>query len=59
MTISLVVLFGVALIALLRFRYLRFGSALIAIGFGYFLASTGAAPTINDLIDTLTATFSS
>lgn len=48
-TVSLVVLFGLWLFALLRSRTLGCGSAFIAAGFGFFLASTGAAGFINQL----------
>ncbi|MFI8425094.1 hypothetical protein [Streptomyces sp. NPDC085479] len=48
-TISLVVLFGLVLFFLLRSRSLGYGSAFIAAGFGFFLASTGAAGPINQL----------
>ncbi|MER5481880.1 hypothetical protein ABT024_01505 [Streptomyces sp. NPDC002812] len=49
-TISLVVLLGVILTVLLRTRTLGAGSALVAVGFGFFLAATGAADPINDFI---------
>lgn len=48
-TISLVVLFGIALAVLLRFKALGVGSAFIAVMFGFFLASTGLAGPINNL----------
>ncbi|MEU5429966.1 hypothetical protein AB0H73_30835 [Streptomyces olivoreticuli] len=48
-TVSLVALFGLVLFFLLRSRALGYGSAFIAIGFGFFLASTGAAGPINHL----------
>ncbi|KIQ62913.1 hypothetical protein TR51_28925 [Kitasatospora griseola] len=53
LTISLVVLFGIALAALLRFKALGYGSALIAVMFGFFLASTGLAGPINNLVSGL------
>ncbi|MGR8009236.1 hypothetical protein [Streptomyces hypolithicus] len=46
-TISLVALFGLVLFFLLRGKSLGFGSAFIAVGFGFFLASTGASGPIN------------
>ncbi|MEV6331462.1 hypothetical protein [Streptomyces sp. NPDC051909] len=48
-TISLVFLFGLVLFFLLRSNSLSYGSAFIAVMFGFFLASTGAAEPINQL----------
>ncbi|MFJ9373791.1 hypothetical protein [Streptomyces sp. NPDC101455] len=48
-TVSLVALFGLVLFFLLRSRTLGAGAAFIAAGFGFFLASTGAAGPINQL----------
>ncbi|MFD0150801.1 hypothetical protein ACWGQ4_06250 [Streptomyces sp. NPDC055721] len=57
-TVSLVALFGLVLFFLLRSRTLGPGAAFTATGFGFFLASTGAAEPINQLtssvIDALT-----
>ncbi|MFB6984105.1 hypothetical protein [Streptomyces scopuliridis] len=53
LNISLVVLFGLVLFFLLRSRSLSFGAALAAAGFGFFLASTGAADPINHLTTAL------
>lgn len=52
-TVSLVALFGLVLFFLLRSKTLGYGSALIAAGFGFFLASTGAATPINQLTDSV------
>ncbi|MYS07433.1 hypothetical protein GTW71_13545 [Streptomyces sp. SID6041] len=52
-TVSLVALFGLVLALLLRAKTLGYGSALIAAGFGFFLASTGAATPINRLAQSL------
>lgn len=49
LTISAVALFGLVLFFLLRSRSLGAGSAFVAAGFGFFLASTGAAGPINNL----------
>ncbi|MFF2025493.1 hypothetical protein ACFVW2_27285 [Streptomyces sp. NPDC058171] len=51
--VSLVLLLGLVLFFLLRTRALTLGSALIAAGFGFFLASTGAAGPINDFTTAL------
>ncbi|MDQ0985946.1 hypothetical protein [Streptomyces sp. V2I9] len=48
-TVSLVLLFGLVLFFLLRSNSLGWGSAFIAVMFGYFLASTGASTPINEL----------
>jgi len=48
-TVSLVLLFGLVLFFLLRSNSLGYGSAFTAAGFGFFLASTGAAGPINEL----------
>ncbi|MFG2872934.1 hypothetical protein [Streptomyces sp. NPDC048338] len=52
-TVSLVALFGLVLFFLLRSRTLGPGAAFIAAGFGFFLASTGAATPINQLTTSL------
>ncbi|MFD9608770.1 hypothetical protein ACFWWS_05340 [Streptomyces sp. NPDC059083] len=52
-TVSLVALFGLVLFFLLRSRTLGPGAAFIAAGFGFFLASTGAARPINQLAASL------
>ncbi|MGJ5693915.1 hypothetical protein GTW50_12810 [Streptomyces sp. SID7815] len=48
-TVSLVALFGLVLFFLLRSRSLTPGAAFTATGFGFFLASTGAAGPINEM----------
>ena len=49
-TVSLALLFGLVLLILLRSRSLSAGAAFTAAGFGFFLATTGAAgPIINQL----------
>ncbi|MGW8779213.1 hypothetical protein ACWGNM_14200 [Streptomyces sp. NPDC055796] len=48
-TISLVALFGLVLYFLLRNGSLSYGGAFTAAGFGFFLASTGAAGPINQM----------
>ncbi|MFE5628047.1 hypothetical protein [Streptomyces sp. NPDC056543] len=53
-TVSLVALFGLVLYFLLRAGSLTYGPAFIAAGFGFFLASTGAAATpINQLTNSV------
>ncbi|MFF3454286.1 hypothetical protein ACFYXH_08125 [Streptomyces sp. NPDC002730] len=48
-TVSLVALFGLVLFFLLRSKTLGFGSAFIAMMFGFYLASTGASEPMNEL----------
>ncbi|MEV7613787.1 hypothetical protein [Streptomyces sp. NPDC089799] len=48
-TVSLVAVFGLVLYFLLRSGSLSAGSAFTAAGFGFFLASTGAAGPINQM----------
>ncbi|MFD5885527.1 hypothetical protein ACFWHQ_05980 [Streptomyces sp. NPDC060334] len=48
-TVSLVALFGLVLFFLLRSHSLSTGSAFVAAGFGFFLASTGVAGPINEM----------
>ncbi|WP_371635607.1 hypothetical protein OG988_12735 [Streptomyces zaomyceticus] len=57
-TISLVALFGLVLFFLLRSKSLGAGTAFIAAGFGFFLASTGAAKPINQLAESVIQAFS-
>ena len=53
LTVSLVVLAGIAVLILLRTGYLRIWPALAAALFGFTLASTGIAPAINDGISSI------
>ncbi|WP_040906359.1 hypothetical protein [Streptomyces griseoflavus] len=48
-TVSLALLFGLVMFILLRARSLSAGAAFTAAGFGFFLATTGAAEPINQL----------
>lgn len=48
-TISLVLIFGIALAVLLRFKALGAGAAIVAVLFGFYLADTDARATVNDL----------
>ncbi|WJY31314.1 hypothetical protein QTO28_10005 [Streptomyces sp. P9-2B-1] len=54
-TLSLVALFGLVLFFLLRSRSLTPGAAFTATGFGFFLASTGAAAPITEMAAALVA----
>ncbi|MFF1376769.1 hypothetical protein [Streptomyces sp. NPDC058308] len=48
-SVSLVLLYGLILFFLLRGKSLGYGSAFIAVMFGFFLASTSAAGPVNEL----------
>jgi hypothetical protein len=48
-TVSLVALFGLVLFFLLRSKTLGYGSAFIAVMFGFYLASTGASGPMTEL----------
>ncbi|MER7570989.1 hypothetical protein [Streptomyces sp. NPDC126514] len=48
-TVSLVALFGLVLFFLLRSKTLGYGSAFVAMMFGFYLASTGASKPMSDL----------
>ncbi|MFF8944293.1 hypothetical protein ACF1A5_18880 [Streptomyces sp. NPDC014864] len=49
-TVSMVLLSGLVLLFLLRSKALGYGSAFVAVMFGFYLASTGAADTVNALM---------
>ncbi|MGW3954073.1 hypothetical protein ACWEKM_24840 [Streptomyces sp. NPDC004752] len=53
-SISAVVLLGIVVFVLIRGGSVRLLPALACAGFGFFLASTGAAPFITDVISTVT-----
>ncbi|MET8955486.1 hypothetical protein [Streptomyces sp. NPDC004533] len=58
-SISAVVLLGIIAFVLLRRGSVRIWPALTCTGFGFFLASTSAAPTITDAIGAITGWISS
>ncbi|WP_033820894.1 hypothetical protein [Kitasatospora sp. MBT63] len=49
-TVSAALLFGVALALMLRFKAVTAAGAVVAALFGFYLASTGIAPTVNHAI---------
>ncbi|MFJ8374074.1 hypothetical protein ACIQ9I_21150 [Streptomyces sp. NPDC094461] len=53
LTVSAVVLFLAIVLILLRTGYLRFGPGLAAALLGFFVASTGIAPTINRTLSSI------
>lgn len=50
LTISVVLILGVLVAGLLRFRAVGFGAFVLVALFGFYLAETGAADTINQLV---------
>jgi flagellar biosynthesis protein FliQ len=55
-SLSVVMLLAIILIVLIRGKTLKVGPAIVAILFGFFLASTGMAPSIQKFLDSLAAT---
>ncbi|MGW7574092.1 hypothetical protein [Streptomyces sp. NPDC054765] len=56
LSLSVVLLLGIILIVLIRGKSIKAGPALVAIMFGFFLASTGMAPSINRFLNSLAET---
>ncbi|MET9416238.1 hypothetical protein ABZY03_19040 [Streptomyces klenkii] len=54
LTIPLVLLLAALLAMLLRFRALGAGAAIVAALFGFYLADTSAAATVNQLVTAVT-----
>jgi hypothetical protein len=55
-SLSVVVLLAIVLIVLLRGKSLKAGPAIVAILFGFFLASSGMAPSINRFLNSIADT---
>ncbi|MEU1625086.1 hypothetical protein ABZ746_07050 [Streptomyces sp. NPDC020096] len=55
-SLSVVVVLAIVLFVLLRGGSLKGGPAIVAILFGFFLASTGMAPSIHRFLDSLATT---
>lgn len=54
LTLSAVLLLGVVVALLLRFKALGFGAFVLVALFGFYLADTGAADSINQLVTAFT-----
>ncbi|MFJ9244236.1 hypothetical protein [Streptomyces sp. NPDC101776] len=54
LTIPLVLLLAVVAVLLLRFKAVGFGAAVVVALFGFYLAHTGAADTVNHLVTAVT-----
>ncbi|WAX80054.1 hypothetical protein [Streptomyces sp. KMM 9044] len=52
-SLSVVVLLAVILVVLIRGGSIKAGPAIVAILFGFFLASTGMAPSISRFMDSI------
>lgn len=52
----MVLLFAVILVVMIRGGSIKTGPAIVAVLFGFFLASTGMAPSINRFMDSLADT---
>ncbi|ARF72525.1 hypothetical protein ACIOD0_07350 [Kitasatospora albolonga] len=55
-SLSMVLLFAVILVVLIRGGSIKPGPALVAVLFGFFLASTGMAPSINRFMNSIADT---
>lgn len=58
-SLSVVLLLAIILVVLMRGGSIKAGPAVVAILFGFFLASTGMAPSINRFLDSLAETINS
>ncbi|MFH8343893.1 hypothetical protein [Streptomyces sp. NPDC018045] len=56
LSLSVVLLLGIIMIVLIRGKSLKAGPAIVAILFGFFLASTGIAPSINRFLNSVADT---
>ncbi|CAM5737348.1 MULTISPECIES: hypothetical protein [Streptomyces] len=52
-SLSVVLLLAIILVVLIRGGSIKAGPAIVAILFGFFLASTGMAPSINRFMDSI------
>ncbi|MGV9554741.1 hypothetical protein [Streptomyces sp. NPDC003401] len=58
-SLSVVLLLAIVLVVLIRGGSIKGGPAVVAILFGFFLASTGMAPSINRFLNSLAETINS
>jgi hypothetical protein len=52
-SLSVVLLLAIILVVMIRGGSIKAGPAIVAALFGFFLASTGMAPSINNFLDSL------
>ncbi|MFF8911862.1 hypothetical protein ACF08M_00680 [Streptomyces sp. NPDC015032] len=55
-SLSLVLLLAIVLVVLIRGGSIKPGPAIVAVLFGFFLASTGMAPSINKFMNSIAET---
>ncbi|MEU9362312.1 MULTISPECIES: hypothetical protein [unclassified Streptomyces] len=55
-SLSVVLLLGIVMVVLIRGGSLKGGPAVVAMLFGFFLASTGMAPSINRFMNSIADT---
>ncbi|CAM5525553.1 hypothetical protein ACFYUM_09960 [Streptomyces fimicarius] len=55
-SLSMVLLFAVILVVMIRGGSIKAGPAIVAVLFGFFLASTGMAPSINRFMNSIADT---
>ncbi|CAL9446659.1 hypothetical protein ACH4LN_29220 [Streptomyces albus] len=55
-SLSVVVLLAVILVVMIRSKSIKPGPAIVAILFGFFLASSGMAPSINRFLNSIAST---
>ncbi|WP_367323059.1 hypothetical protein [Streptomyces sp. HUAS ZL42] len=58
-SLSVVLLLGIILVVLMRGGTIKAGPAIVAVLFGFFLASTGMAPSINRFMNSIAETINS
>ncbi|MER6461258.1 hypothetical protein AB0D30_38255 [Streptomyces sp. NPDC048409] len=58
-SLSVVLLLAIILVVLIRGGSIKAGPAIVAILFGFFLASTGMAPSIQRFLDSIAQTINS
>ncbi|GHF42214.1 MULTISPECIES: hypothetical protein [Streptomyces] len=55
-SLSVVLLLAIVLVVMIRANNIKTGPAIVAILFGFFLASTGMAPSIHRFLDSIAQT---
>jgi len=55
-SLSVVLMLAIVLVVLIRGGSLKAGPAIVAVLFGFFLASTGMAPSIQRIMDSIAST---
>ena len=58
-SLSVVLLLAIVLVVLIRGGSIKAGPAIVAVLFGFFLASTGMAPSINRFLNSIAETINS